>query len=306
MSGLRKGGGSSSPLVVLGFVLALGLVGCGGQSEVRGESCTIFVHGGSLLPRGGMDADIEGTLTTRGACVLLQSSWSDIAFPVIWPAGTSIVGEYPLTLQLPSGEELAVGQVVSGGGGMLHASSGEVNVGIPAECLPESGEVAVFNPDGDLSVVQPDDQPEIGEVADESIEGRWVLESWLENGRRITVEVGVNTPSEPWIEFTKTFEGARDSFISADSTGTAGIFVGSTGCNDIRETGYEFSVGFLVLEEAVVQTVECPLGRAEEVVLAMLWSTPDGIEAVVGVGQMELFGSNLHGTVYPLLLRRDG
>lgn len=151
-----------------------------------------------------------------------------------------------------------------------------------------------------------DDRPEIGEVADESIEGRWVLESWLENDRRIRVEVGVNAPSEPWIEFTKTFEGVRDSFISADSTGTAGTFVGSTGCNNIGETGYEFSAGFLVLEEAVVQTVECPLGRAEEVVLAMLWNTPDGIEVVMGVGQMELFGSNLHGTVYPLMFRRDG
>ncbi|MFH1329304.1 MAG: hypothetical protein ABIJ48_01395 [Actinomycetota bacterium] len=153
---------------------------------------------------------------------------------------------------------------------------------------------------------EPDNRPEVGEVADESIEGRWVLESWWENERRITVEVGVNTPSEPWIEFTKTFEGVRDSFISADSTGTAGTFVGSTGCNDIRETGYEFSVGFLVLEEAVAQAVECEPDRAEEVVLAMLWNTPDGIEAVMGVGQMELFGSNLHGTVYPLMFRRDG
>ncbi len=150
------------------------------------------------------------------------------------------------------------------------------------------------------------DRPETGEVADESIEGRWVLESWWEDDRRIAVEVGVNTPSEAWIDFTKTFEGVRDSFISADSTGTAGTFMGSTGCNDIRETGYEFSVGFLLLEEAVVQAVECEPGRAEEVVLAMLGNTPDGIEVVMGVGQMELFGSNLHGTVYPLMFRRDG
>ena len=136
-------------------LLALALVGCGGQSEVRGDDYTIFVHGGSLLPRGGMDAEIEGTLTTRGACVLLQSSWSDIAFPVIWPAGTSIVSEHPLTLRLRSGEELTVGQVVSGAGGMLQASWEGVEVHIPAECLPESGEVAVFNPDDNVSVVQP-------------------------------------------------------------------------------------------------------------------------------------------------------
>lgn len=67
---------------------------------------------------------------------------------------TSIAREDPLTLKLPSGEELAVGQAVSGGGGYLHSSSDEVKVDIPAECIPETGEVAVFNPDADLSVVK--------------------------------------------------------------------------------------------------------------------------------------------------------
>ena len=115
----------------------------------------------------------------------------------------------------------------------------------------------------------------------------------------------MNTVSEPWIEFTETFEGVGDSFISGDGTGTLGTFVGSTGCNGIRETGFEFSAGFLVVEEAVVQAVGCEPDRAEEVLLAMLWNTPDGIEAVVGGDRMELFGSNLHGTVYPLIFRRD-
>lgn len=150
-----------------------------------------------------------------------------------------------------------------------------------------------------------DNQARGGEEA-HSIEGRWVLESWQEGGQRIAVEVGENTVSEPWIEFTKTFEGPGDSFASADGTGTAGTFVGSTGCNRIRETGYEFSAGFLVLEEAVVQAVGCEPNRAEEVLLAMLWNTPDGIETVMGTDRMELFGSNLHGTVYPLMFRRDG
>ena len=54
-----------------------------------------------------------------------------------------------------------------------------------------------------------------------SIEGRWVLESWEENGGSIDVEVGVNAVSEPWIEFTQTFEGVRASFVSADGTGSA-------------------------------------------------------------------------------------
>jgi hypothetical protein len=146
---------------------------------------------------------------------------------------------------------------------------------------------------------------EVGDVAD-SIEGRWVLESWEEGDERILVEVGVNTVGAPWLEFTQTFAGARDSFVSGDGTGMAGTFVGSTGCNGIRETGYEFSAGFLVLEEAVVQAVGCEPNRAEEILLAMLWNTSDGIEVVLDEDRMEWFGSNLEGRVYPLVFRRDG
>jgi hypothetical protein len=78
--------------------------------------------------------------------------------------------------------------------------------------------------------------------------------------------------------------GAR-SFRHADGIG--GWALGSTGCNGIRETGYEFSAGFLVLEEAVVQAVGCEPNRAEEVLLAMLWNTPDGIEVVMDSDRMQ-------------------
>lgn len=139
-----------------------------------------------------------------------------------------------------------------------------------------------------------------------AIEGRWALESWEENGEHVEVEVGVNTVSEPWIEFTQTFKGVRESFVSADGTGTAGTFVGSTGCNGIRETGYEYSAGFLIVDEAVVQAVGCDPDMAEQVLLAMLWNTSDGIEVVMAGDRMEWFGSNLEGTVYPLVFRRDG
>ena len=159
--------------------------------------------------------------------------------------------------------------------------------------------------DGDSSSGDPQTQSEIGDVAD-AIEGRWVLESWEERGERLMVEVGVNAVGEPWIQFTQTFEGARDSFVSGDGTGTAGTFVGSTGCNGIRETGYEFSAGFLVVEEAVVQAVGCEPNMAEQVLLAMLWNTPDGIEVTLDGDRMQWFGSNLEGTVTPLVFRRDG
>jgi hypothetical protein len=141
--------------MVLAVVLTLGVVGCGGQSEVSRGGFTIFVHGGSLLPRGGEDALIEGTLTTGSECVLLQMVESGAAYPVIWPSGTSIAGDDPLTLRLPSGEELTVGRAVGGGGGFHQATSDRVDVDIPARCLPESGEVAVFNPDARLTIVGP-------------------------------------------------------------------------------------------------------------------------------------------------------
>jgi hypothetical protein len=38
----------------------------------------------------------------------------------------------------------------------------------------------------------------------------------------------------------------------------------------------------------------------------MLWNTSDGIEVALGTDRMEWFGSNLEGTVYPLVFRRDG
>lgn len=159
---------------------------------------------------------------------------------------------------------------------------------------------ACSNSTGDDAGVGSGDTQPVASVV-RSIEGRWVLESWQErpdtSGQggetRIPVETGVNSVSEPWLEFTLTSE-------------TTGTFVGWTGCNGIRATDYELTAGFLVVEDAVVQAVGCEPNRAEEVLLAMLWNTPDGIEVVMGVDRMELFGSNLNGTVYPLMFRRDG
>ncbi len=127
-----------------------------------------------------------------------------------------------------------------------------------------------------------------------SIEGRWILESWEEGGELIAVEIGENADDEVWLEFT------------ADPTGAAGTFTGSTGCNGIRTTDYEYSAGFLNVGEAVVQAVGCEFDEAEEVLLALLWNASDGIEVIMGSTRMELFGSNVEGRSYPLVFRRDG
>ena len=168
-----------------------------------------------------------------------------------------------------------------------------------------AGAACATNSNGDSSSADPNTSSETGDTS-ESIVGRWILESWEEGRASVIAEVGVNTVEEAWIEFTQDFDGARDSFVSANGLGTAGTFVGSTGCNGIRETGYEFSAGFLVLDEAVVQAVGCDPDRAEQVLLAMLWNTPDGIEVLMDGDRMQWFGSNLEGRTYPLVFRRDG
>jgi hypothetical protein len=65
------------------------------------------------------------------------------------------------------------------------------------------GAACTSSSDDDAGVGDRDSQPAVDAVVD-SIEGRWVLESWQEGEERIIVEVGVNTVDEPWIEFTKT------------------------------------------------------------------------------------------------------
>jgi hypothetical protein len=138
--------------VVLAFTLSLAVAGCGGHSEVSGGDYSIFVHDRALRG-GGDDALVSGRLAARNGCVLLEDvGVVDIAYPVIWPSGTSVYSEDPLTLRLDSAALITAGMIVSGGGGYHQASSESVEVAIPAECLPETGEVAVFNPDADLSM----------------------------------------------------------------------------------------------------------------------------------------------------------
>lgn len=156
--------------------------------------------------------------------------------------------------------------------------------------------------DGDASGsgVAADNQEPTPEV----IAGRWTLESWQEGDRQIAVDVGSNAAGTPWLEFTQTFAGERDTFISADGTGTAGEFYGSTGCNTVNGR-YEFSASFLVLDEVHTTAAGCET-RTDEVFPSMLFNTPDGVEVIMGGNTMEWYGSNLEGITYPLTFRRDG
>ena len=132
--------------VTLALVAGL-LAGCGGVNERRvgGDDLRFFVHGRTVLPSGGMDALVVGALTAADGCVLLEQDGS--SYPVVWPSGTSVAGTDPLVLELPSGDQLTLGDQVTGGGGYL--SPDHVGIDVPDACLNEFDEVAVFNPHDD-------------------------------------------------------------------------------------------------------------------------------------------------------------
>lgn len=99
----------------------------------------------------GMQALVQGTLQHDGEhdCFLIGPD--DGGHPVVWPAGTKGTADGP-GVELPDGEIARVGDEVYGSGGYLQVAH---EYDIPAECLPESGEVAVFNPDEDVTVTPP-------------------------------------------------------------------------------------------------------------------------------------------------------
>lgn len=103
----------------------------------------------SAQPSGdGLGAEVAGTVGFDVDCgVYLHSEEFDRRHPVVWPEGTGIADADPVTLQLADGTTVAVGAAVSGGGG--YHSDLEL---FPEGCA-ESGETAVFNPSGDIQVV---------------------------------------------------------------------------------------------------------------------------------------------------------
>lgn len=133
-------------------VLMVAIAGCGGginEQTVGDGDLHFFAHGGGLLPRGGQDAEVGGTLTIGSGCVMLDQDGN--LFPAVWPSGTSVEGTDPLVVELPSGEQLREGDQVVGGGGYPYADT--LDIEDPGGCLNEWGEVAMFNPDDDPEVV---------------------------------------------------------------------------------------------------------------------------------------------------------
>lgn len=106
--------------VVACLVICLGLAGCAGKVIVAGEVSVLV----SERPSGGMDALKSGPLEVVGGC--LGSGGSVI----VWPYGTKVVDEDPLTIEIPDTGTFTLGdQVQVGGGFVLEHTSEEQPLG---------------------------------------------------------------------------------------------------------------------------------------------------------------------------------
>jgi hypothetical protein len=130
-------------------LVALGAAACGdpnvaGSDAEVGAMPRLFRHD----PAPAVDGDqalIAGTLRydVEHGCFLVENE--GLAYPVVWPAETEGLSDGP-GVELPDGLVVKVGDHISGGGGFHHAGRGTVaGFHIPAECLPSTSEVAVFN-----------------------------------------------------------------------------------------------------------------------------------------------------------------
>jgi hypothetical protein len=95
-----------------------------------------------------LSAPVEGILRydEDDDCFLLERN--GVAYPVVWPADTTAESSGP-TVVSSAGDLIALGQYVVGGGGYLDVAGAW---GIPAECLPPTRAVAVFNANSTLTI----------------------------------------------------------------------------------------------------------------------------------------------------------
>lgn len=124
----RAGVVPAAALVVGGL-----LSGCAGKVITVGDT-TVLV---SEFPTGGMDAQGGGRIEVVGGCLGASG------VVVVWPHGTQVVSDDPLTISIPDNGTFALGDDVEvGGGNVLEHTSTAVEPGpyevggvtVPAKC----------------------------------------------------------------------------------------------------------------------------------------------------------------------------
>lgn len=120
-------------LTALIAVLTLVMTGCGGQ-VISAGGATVLV---SERTGSGMDALGGGRLEVVGGCLGTDG------YVIVWPHGTEVVQENPLTIRIPDTGQFALGDTVQVGGGFVLEHSSQTvapgpfevaGVAVPTEC----------------------------------------------------------------------------------------------------------------------------------------------------------------------------
>ena len=99
---------------VAGLIICSGLIGCAGKVIVAGDVSVLV----SERATSGMDALGGGRLEVVGGCLGADGT------VIVWPHGTKVVNEDPLTIDIPDNGSFSLGdQVQVGGGYVLEHSS---------------------------------------------------------------------------------------------------------------------------------------------------------------------------------------
>lgn len=120
------------------------LTSCSGQDEPADEAVTLTAEDGTLVfvsapGDDGMTALTEGPLQVENGCLGIAD------FAVIWPSGTSVSDQQPLTIDVPGIGATRLGDTIAIGGGFVYEPTSDgppseqsIDVGgadVPTKCL---------------------------------------------------------------------------------------------------------------------------------------------------------------------------
>ncbi len=117
---------STVAFLIIGGALAVAACGTDGGGQVLDSGGKHVLVGPPA--NGGDDAAIYGRVTLIGDCLGIGSSVA------VWPNGTTIVSDDPLTIEVPDLGQVKVGDEVDGGGGTHDPGDAPDGVTIPDTC----------------------------------------------------------------------------------------------------------------------------------------------------------------------------
>ncbi|WP_121251193.1 hypothetical protein [Nocardioides ferulae] len=92
---------------------ALGLTGCSAEVVESGEVAVLVGERSG----DGMDALLSGRLAVVEGCLGVTTTEDETGTVVVWPHGTDVVDDDPLTIAVPGEDDYALGEEIQVGGG---------------------------------------------------------------------------------------------------------------------------------------------------------------------------------------------